>query len=74
MPEPDMPFVHYGSSSSGGSSIGSRGSTMVIIGDGRSRVRRVVRQTTKHVTVVSYSTGGHKESSTHTSHHATTIG
>lgn len=72
MPEPDMPFVQYGSSS-GGSSIGSRGSTMVIIGDGRSRVRRVVRQTTKHVTVVSYSSS-HKESSTHTSHHATTVG
>ncbi|XP_067613114.1 IQ motif and SEC7 domain-containing protein 1 isoform X2 [Eurosta solidaginis] len=45
---------------------------VVVVGDGRSRVRRVVRTATRHVTVVSYSTR-HKETRTHTSHHVTTV-
>lgn len=63
MPEADVPFLQYGS---------GKGPTMIIVGDGRSRVRKVVRQTTRHVSVVSYSSR-HKESSTHTSHHVTTV-
>lgn len=46
--------------------------TVVYVGDGRSRVRRVVRTQTRHITVVSYSKR-HKESQTHTSHHVTTV-
>lgn len=45
---------------------------IVYVGDGRSRVRRVVSQQTRHVTVVSYSTR-HKETRQHTSHHVTTV-
>ncbi|XP_075161981.1 brefeldin-resistant Arf-GEF family protein schizo isoform X2 [Haematobia irritans] len=45
---------------------------VVVVGDGRSRVRKVVRTATRHVTVVSYSTR-HKETRTHTSHHVTTV-
>lgn len=45
---------------------------IVYVGDGRSRVRRVVSQQTRHVTVVSYSTR-HKETRSHTSHHVTTV-
>lgn len=45
---------------------------VVVVGDGRSRVRKVVRTATRHVTVVSYSTR-HKETKTHTSHHVTTV-
>lgn len=63
MPEADVPFLQYGN---------GKAPTMVIVGDGRSRVRKVVRTTTRHVTVVSYSSR-HKESSTHTSHHVTTV-
>jgi IQ motif and SEC7 domain-containing protein len=46
--------------------------TVVYVGDGRSRVRRVVRSHTRHVTVVSYSPRS-KETSSHTSHHVTTV-
>lgn len=63
MPEADVPFLQYGNGKS---------PTVIIVGDGRSRVRKVVRTTTRHVTVVSYSSR-HKESSTHTSHHVTTV-
>lgn len=45
---------------------------VVVVGDGRSRVRRVVRTATRHVTVVSLSTR-HKETQTHTSHHVTAV-
>lgn len=45
---------------------------IVYVGDGRSRVRRVVSTQTRHVTVVSYSTR-HKETRSHTSHHVTTV-
>lgn len=63
MPEADIPFLQYGN---------EKKPNIVIVGDGRSRVRKVVRTTTRHVTVVSYSSR-HKESSTHTSHHVTTV-
>lgn len=63
MPEADVPFLKYGN---------EKTPTVVIVGDGRSRVRKVVRTTTRHVTVVSYSTS-HKERTTHTSHHVTTV-
>ncbi|XP_039450481.1 IQ motif and SEC7 domain-containing protein 1 isoform X1 [Culex pipiens pallens] len=62
----------------GGSSRTSDGSgskkktTVVYVGDGRSRVRRVVRTQTRHITVVSYS-GRKRESETHTQHHATVL-
>ncbi|KAL1380302.1 hypothetical protein pipiens_014312 [Culex pipiens pipiens] len=46
--------------------------TVVYVGDGRSRVRRVVRTQTRHITVVSYS-GRKRESETHTQHHATVL-
>lgn len=58
------PFLQYGS--------GKASPIVVVVGDGRSRVRRVVRTATRHVTVVSYSTR-HKETRTHTSHHVTTV-
>lgn len=45
---------------------------VVYVGDGRSRVRRVVGTQTRHVTVVSYSTR-HKETRSSTSHHVTTV-
>lgn len=45
---------------------------VVYVGDGRSRVRRVVSTQARHVTVVSYSTR-HKETRSHTSHHVTTV-
>lgn len=45
---------------------------VVYVGDGRSRVRRVVGTQTRHVTVVSYSTR-HKQTRTSTSHHVTTV-
>lgn len=65
MPEPDVnPYVQYGS--------GGKGPTMVLIGDGRSRIRRVVKTQTRHVTVVNY-TSSHTESRTHTSHHVTRV-
>lgn len=63
----DVSFLQY---ASGGD--GKAPPTVIIVGDGRSRVRKVVRTTTRHVTVVSYSSR-HKESSTHTSHHVTTV-
>lgn len=66
MPEAEIPtFLQYGSKS-------EKSPTIVIVGDGRSRVRKVVRTQTRHVTVVSYSSR-HKESSTRTSHHVTTV-
>lgn len=74
-------FLQYASDygGGGGGSDGACGGgkalpppTVIIVGDGRSRVRKVVRTTTRHVTVVSYSSR-HKESSTHTSHHVTTV-
>lgn len=69
MPEADVvPFLQYGNNN--GKSTPT--TTVIIVGDGRSRVRKVVRTTTRHVTVVSYSSR-HKESSTHTSHHVTTV-
>ncbi|XP_062562458.1 IQ motif and SEC7 domain-containing protein 1 isoform X1 [Armigeres subalbatus] len=62
--------------SNGGSEGGSSGSrkktTVVYVGDGRSRVRRVVRTQTRHITVVSYS-GRKKDTETHTTHHATVL-
>lgn len=67
MPEAEIPsFLQYGSTK------GKESPTIVIVGDGRSRVRKVVRTQTRHVTVVSYSSR-HKESSTRTSHHVTTV-
>ncbi|XP_058055071.1 uncharacterized protein LOC131206510 [Anopheles bellator] len=57
-----------GSNASGG----SKKRTIVLVGDGRSRVRRVVRTQTRQITVVSYS-GRKKETETHTSHHATIV-
>lgn len=63
MPEAETPFLKYG--------IDDK-PNVIIVGDGRSRVRKVVRATTRHVTVISYSSR-HKESSTHTSHHVTTV-
>lgn len=66
MPDTDISsFLEYGSN-------GSSSPTVIIVGDGRSRVRKVVQTTTRHVTVVNYSSR-HKESSTHTSHHVTTV-
>lgn len=66
MPEAEIPtFLQYGNKS-------KESPTIVIVGDGRSRVRKVVRTQTRHVTVVSY-TSRHKESSTRTSHHVTTV-
>lgn len=68
MPEPDVSFINYGN--------GQKGPTLVFVGDGRSRVRRVMRTTTRHVTVVSYNSASNKskkESKTHTSHHITTV-
>lgn len=61
---PTESFLQYGS--------GKPPPIVVVVGDGRSRVRRVVRQSTRHVTVVSYSTR-HKETHSHTSHHVTTV-
>nr|XP_029731045.1 IQ motif and SEC7 domain-containing protein 1-like isoform X2 [Aedes albopictus] len=59
--------------SEGGGSGGSRKKTTVVyVGDGRSRVRRVVRTQTRHITVVSYS-GRKKDTETHTTHHATVL-
>lgn len=58
------PFLQYGS--------GKPPPIVVVVGDGRSRVRRVVRTATRHVTVVSYSTR-HKETHSRTSHHVTTV-
>lgn len=67
MPEAEYPpFLQYGNETN------SKSPTIVIVGDGRSRVRKVIRTQTRHVTVVSYSSR-HKESSTHTSHHVTTV-
>lgn len=70
----DVSFLQYasGPGSAAGGDGRSPAPTVIIVGDGRSRVRRVVRTTTRHVTVVSYSSR-HKESSTHTSHHVTTV-
>lgn len=66
MPEAEVPtFLQYDNAN-------KESPTIVIVGDGRSRVRKVVRTQTRHVTVVSYSSR-HKESSTHTSHHVTTV-
>lgn len=66
MPEAEIPtFLQYGNNK-------NKEPTIVIVGDGRSRVRKVVRTQTRHVTVVSYSSR-HKESSTRTSHHVTTV-
>lgn len=67
MPEADIPstFLKYDNKN-------KESPTIVIVGDGRSRVRKVVRTQTRHVTVVSYSSR-HKESSTKTSHHVTTV-
>uniref|UniRef100_A0A1B0BHU8 Uncharacterized protein n=1 Tax=Glossina palpalis gambiensis TaxID=67801 RepID=A0A1B0BHU8_9MUSC len=59
-------FLQYESNKQGPPPI------VVVVGDGRSRVRKVVRTATRHVTVVSYSTR-HKETRTHTSHHVTTV-
>ncbi|XP_055704900.1 IQ motif and SEC7 domain-containing protein 1 isoform X1 [Phlebotomus papatasi] len=67
MPEPDFPFVV------GDGSRSVVGPTMVFVGDGRSRIRRVVRTTTRHVTVVSYTSNSSQSSRTHTSHHVTTV-
>lgn len=64
MPEPDVSFINYGN--------GAKGPTLVFVGDGRSRVRRVMRTTTRQVTVISYNSAK-KESKTHTSHHITTV-
>lgn len=73
MPEADIqPFLQYGSTTGSSNASSRRTPTIVIVGDGRSRVRRVVRTTTRHVTVVSYSARS-KESQTHTSHHVTTV-
>ncbi|XP_053672013.1 IQ motif and SEC7 domain-containing protein 2-like [Anopheles nili] len=58
-----------GSNASGGS---GKKRTIVLVGDGRSRVRRVVRTQTRQITVVSYS-GRKKETESHTSHHATIV-
>lgn len=66
MPEAEVPtFLQY-------TNKNEDSPTIVIVGDGRSRVRKVVRTQTRHVTVVSYSSR-RKESSTHTSHHVTTV-
>ena len=70
MPEPDVSFINYGN--------GPKGPTLVFVGDGRSRVRRVMRTTTRHVTVVSYNSSTNKtkkesSKSHHTSHHITTV-
>lgn len=71
MPEPDVSFINYGNGTKG---------PVFFVGDGRSRVRRVMRTTTRHVTVVSYNSANNtskasskKESRTHTSHHITTV-
>lgn len=58
-------FLKYGSAT-------KQPPIVVVVGDGRRRVRKVVRTATRHVTVVSYSTR-HKETKTHTSHHVTTV-
>ena len=60
------------SNGSDNTSCGNKKRTIVYVGDGRSRVRRVVRTQTRHITVVSYS-GRKKETETHTSHHATIL-
>ncbi|EDO63532.1 AGAP011420-PA, partial [Anopheles gambiae str. PEST] len=65
----DTTAAGSGSNVSGGS---SKKRTIVLVGDGRSRVRRVVRTQTRQITVVSYS-GRKKETETHTSHHATIV-
>ncbi|XP_053661377.1 IQ motif and SEC7 domain-containing protein 2-like [Anopheles marshallii] len=65
----DTTAAGSGSNASGGS---SKKRTIVLVGDGRSRVRRVVRTQTRQITVVSYS-GRKKETETHTSHHATIV-
>ena len=63
MPEADIPFIKYGD---------GKEPTMVVISDGKTRVRRIVRQTTRHVTVVSY-TKTQSESRAHKSQHVTTV-
>ncbi|XP_021710893.1 IQ motif and SEC7 domain-containing protein 1 isoform X4 [Aedes aegypti] len=61
-----------GTSEGGGSGGSRKKTTVVYVGDGRSRVRRVVRTQTRHITVVSYS-GRKKDTETHTTHHATVL-
>ncbi|XP_065089394.1 protein lozenge-like, partial [Ochlerotatus camptorhynchus] len=61
-----------GSEGAGSSGSGRKKTTVVYVGDGRSRVRRVVRTQTRHITVVSYS-GRKKDTATHTTHHATVL-